>query len=196
MNIFYVYAHYKPTSKVPFYIGKGKNYRAYEIFGRNKYWHNIVNKYGYRIEILHDHLDEVFALWLETMYIACHGRINVGEGTLVNVTDGGEGITGLIHTARSKFNISKHNAKYWAGKSRPELSKKFKGHSVSADTRQKLSDALKGRPLSTKTKLKMKGRIPWNKGKTGMQVSWNKGLTAQTDPRVALNALHKRKEEK
>jgi group I intron endonuclease len=32
---------------------------------------------------------------------------------------------------------------------------------------------------------KFKRRIPWNKGKTGVQVSWNKGLTKETDPRLA-----------
>lgn len=29
-----------------------------------------------------------------------------------------------------------------------------------------------------------KGKIPWNKGKTGLQVAWNKGLTKDTDIRV------------
>ena len=29
-----------------------------------------------------------------------------------------------------------------------------------------------------------KGRIPWNKGKKGHQVAWNKGLTKETDDRV------------
>jgi len=33
-----------------------------------------------------------------------------------------------------------------------------------------------------------KGRIPWNKGKKGVQTSWNKGLTKETDARVMSTA--------
>lgn len=29
-----------------------------------------------------------------------------------------------------------------------------------------------------------KGNIPWNKGKKGLQVAWNKGLTKENDERV------------
>jgi alpha-mannosidase len=31
-----------------------------------------------------------------------------------------------------------------------------------------------------KMKTKLKGRVPWNKGKTGSQVAWNKGLKLKT----------------
>ena len=31
-----------------------------------------------------------------------------------------------------------------------------------------------------KMKAKLKGRVPWNKGKTGSQVAWNKGLKLKT----------------
>ena len=33
----------------------------------------------------------------------------------------------------------------------------------------------KGRKISEEARRKLKGRIPWNKGKKGVQVSWNKG---------------------
>lgn len=38
-----------------------------------------------------------------------------------------------------------------------------------------------------------KGHIPWNKGKKGVQVGWNKGLTKETDSRLALVSSNVRK---
>ncbi|RAZ47421.1 hypothetical protein DP175_03995 [Polynucleobacter paneuropaeus] len=50
---FYTYAHKKPDGSI-FYIGQGstKYKRAYSTKGRNKHWHNVVNKHGYEVEIL------------------------------------------------------------------------------------------------------------------------------------------------
>jgi len=52
---------------------------------------------------------------------------------------------------------------------------------------ENISKALKGRKITDTKVLEnmsnaMKGNIPWNKGKTGMQVAWNKGLTKETSP--------------
>lgn len=91
------------------------------------------------------------------------------------------------HTDETREKIKINNAKYWEGRTRTDISEKFKGHKVTEETRKKLSDKLKGRPLSDETKNKMKGRTPWNKGKQGVQVPWNKGLTTQSDERVKLN---------
>jgi group I intron endonuclease len=104
-----------------------------------------------------------------------------------------KGKKGVIHTDESKKKISENNAKYWKGKKREDLAEKFKGHEVTEETRKKISSKLKGRNLSEKTKQKMKGRIPWNKGKKGVQVAWNKGLTTTTDERVAKNIENKTK---
>ena len=50
------------------------------------------------------------------------------------------------------------------------------------------SPSNKGKPLKKETKEKisnsLKGNIPWNKGIKGKQVSWNKGLTKDTDARM------------
>lgn len=43
-----------------------------------------------------------------------------------------------------------------------------RGKVRSKELRKHLSEILKGRHLSEETKLKMKGRIPWNKGKIGL----------------------------
>lgn len=107
-----------------------------------------------------------------------------------------KGKNGVIHTEETKKKISENNARYWKGKSRKDLSEKFKGHTVTDETRKKISNKLRGRSLSEETKQKMKGKIPWNKGKKGVQTPWNKGLTADADERVANNIENKIKSQK
>lgn len=56
MNIYYVYKHIiKKTGEV-FYVGRGKNNRAWDKNGRNSYWKKITNKYTYIIEIVKEKL--------------------------------------------------------------------------------------------------------------------------------------------
>ena len=45
MENYYVYVHKKPDGKI-FYVGKGKNKRAWSISDRNNLWKKIVSKYG------------------------------------------------------------------------------------------------------------------------------------------------------
>jgi hypothetical protein len=45
---------------------------------------------------------------------------------------------------------------------------------------------------ANKIRNNMKGRTPWNKGKKGLQVGWTKGLTKDTDPRIAKMAEGKK----
>lgn len=53
-----------------------------------------------------------------------------------------------------------------------------KGHEVPQEWREKWRQKFKGRKLSPETIAKLKGRIAWNKGKKGLQVAWNKGISA------------------
>jgi hypothetical protein len=109
-NIFYVYAHYRASGKKKneiFYVGKGYGKRAYTKENRNKYWHNIVNKYDYYVEVLYDNLDEQTSFSLEIATIARYGRKDLKLGPLVNLSDGGEGPSGCIRTQEQKDNISK-----------------------------------------------------------------------------------------
>ena len=72
----------------------------------------MVEKYGYIIDIIHTELEFEEASQLETYYINMFGRIDIGTVNLVNLTNGGEGCVGYIHTNESKNKIKEHWANY------------------------------------------------------------------------------------
>lgn len=86
-----LYIHYRKTDNQIFYVGYGDLERPQDKSGRNKHWHNTVNKYGYEYKILETYLSKDRACELEIIMIAFYGRKDKGLGTLVNQTDGGEG---------------------------------------------------------------------------------------------------------
>lgn len=109
MNNFYIYLHIKSTTGEPFYVGKGKGNRSESKIGRNKYWNNIVNKYGYDVIFLETDLTEEEAFKKEIYWIKRIGRYDLGNGPLVNMTDGGSGgatTIGMKHTQETKDKIS------------------------------------------------------------------------------------------
>ena len=86
-----VYRHIRKDKNEPFYIGIGETEkRAYSKFDRNKYWKNI-SKNGYEVEILFDNLSWEDACEKEKEFIQLYGRKDLTLGTLVNMTDGGDG---------------------------------------------------------------------------------------------------------
>lgn len=89
-NGFYVYLHRKASNGQVFYVGKGLNGRAWTRKNRNRYWHNVVAKHGFIVEIVIEGLQEWAALELEMDYIALYGRKDLGHGELINLTDGGD----------------------------------------------------------------------------------------------------------
>jgi hypothetical protein len=97
MNNFCVYAHTKPDGTI-FYIGKGLKRRSKEVRGRNKYWNNVVNKYGFNIVILADTLTNNEAMYEEIQLIKHFKKF----GSLTNMTDGGEGMTGYKMSEQAK----------------------------------------------------------------------------------------------
>ncbi len=92
----YVYRHIRLDKNEPFYIGIGKHYsRAYKKNDRNSLWKKIANKTDYEIEILFDDLTLGKAKEKEIEFIKLYGRINKKTGILANLTDGGDGCSGL-----------------------------------------------------------------------------------------------------
>ena len=100
-----LYQHIRKTDGVIFYIGIGDKLRPYKSYGRNKYWHNTVKKYGYEIRILVDNLTWKKACELEMLMISFYGRKDLGLGNLVNMTDGGEGTLGSIISNETRKKI-------------------------------------------------------------------------------------------
>jgi hypothetical protein len=96
-NNFYVYAHYKPDGNI-FYIGKGHGGRAWKTSGRGEFWYRTVRKHGgYHIVLLHKQLTEDEAFQKEKEEIEFWGRRKDG-GFLINLTDGGDGVSGYKFT--------------------------------------------------------------------------------------------------
>ena len=85
-----IYRHLKPCGEV-FYIGIGKGKRPYVKSNRSKFWKNVVKKYGYKIEIVYSTTSWEDACELESFLIQLYGRKDLNKGTLVNLTDGGDG---------------------------------------------------------------------------------------------------------
>ena len=101
-----VYRHRRLDTNEVFYIGIGKTkQRAYSKHQRNPHWHNIVNKYGYSVEIVTacDTWEE--ACQIEQYLIKYYGRKDLGLGTLVNMTDGGDGTLNYTHSEEHINNI-------------------------------------------------------------------------------------------
>lgn len=99
----YVYLHRKADTGEVFYVGKGtlrrsmkKPERAYSTAARNGWWRRVADKHGFAVEMVACFIDDVAAQEFECDLIAQYGRANLGQGTLVNLTDGGDGHSGII----------------------------------------------------------------------------------------------------
>lgn len=191
----YVYRHIRLDKNEPFYIGIGKEddgkyVRAYQkgsSRGNSVIWKRIAKKTDYKVEILLDNLEWKEAGAKEIEFIKLYGRIDRGTGTLANLTDGGDGNLGLVHSEEALKKISeasKNRRGNWIckkmseeSKAKMSLSKKGKTHIGHPMSDKAKADLIKrnignkhhlGKKHTEETKKKMsesmKGRIPYNKG--------------------------------
>ncbi len=114
---YYVYKYVDPTTNTPFYIGKGQGDRyIYHLKNlndnTNPHKTNKIKKLlneGYVpiINLIKTGLTETQSFELEKKLIKKYGRIDLGDGCLVNLSDGGEGQSGWVPTEEYKNNMSK-----------------------------------------------------------------------------------------
>lgn len=144
---------YMDQDNQPFYIGKGKGNRwrpcnhSYNN-SANPFLKRKIRKVGVdniKIHFLHENLTEEEAFHWEKYWIKYIGRRDLKEGSLVNLTDGGEGDSGRICSLkhRQKIGVANRGKSAWN-----------KGVPHTKEQKQKLSEnsARKGLPA-------------WNKGK-------------------------------
>jgi hypothetical protein len=156
---FYVYIYLDPRkpgnfkyneyefNHEPFYVGKGKNKRAWLLKRHpDKMLQRKLNKFTPIILLTKNKFSEVLALKIESALISKIGRSDLKEGPLANLTNGGEGTSGYIMTEDHKNKIIKSR----------------KGYKHSEETKRKIGESNKGKIISEEQKKnqsnKMKGR--------------------------------------
>ncbi len=172
MNNHYVYIYSDPVTNEPFYVGKGKDNRMFShlyeakvlVKGKKANWLKI-NKirkiqriYGKDpdINIYKDNLTEIKAFELEKKLIVEFGRKDLNGGTLLNLSEGGEGITGF----KPSPNTLKKLSLAFSGANNPMYGKRGKlapwwGKHHTEETKRKISQGNKGKIVSEESKQKM-----------------------------------------
>ena len=152
----YLYRHIRLDTSEPFYIGIGSDNnftRAYTNRNRNKYWKNIIKKTPYEVEILLNNLTWEEACAKEKEFITLYGRKDLKTGLLCNLTNGGEGVLGLICSNESRLKM--RNSQLGKKQSIEQIEKRaaklrgsgnyWYGKKFSDQYKKKLSDAKKGK---------------------------------------------------
>lgn len=156
-----VYFHINPLKNEVFYVGIGNLKRPFSKLGRSKYWYRTVSKYGYIVDVIHTNLTWEEACKLEIFYIKWFGRKDLHLGTLCNLTNGGDGKSGMLVTSLTREKQSNsHKGRSFSIESRLKISNSNKGKLRKLETRIKNSIASKNRSVEHKNKIYIHIRKP------------------------------------
>jgi len=161
---YYLYRHIRTDINLPFYIGIGtihfSNYefntdinkykRAYDKNKRSKFWKSIVNKTEYTVEILFESTNKTIIENKEREFIKLYGKRYDKTGLLVNLNDGGIGLTGRLHSEETKKKMSESRKGKISG---------MKGKKHLEESKKLISEKHKNKKLSTEHKEILKNRM-------------------------------------
>ena len=154
-RIFYVYVIFR-LNGVPCYVGKGKG---------NRWKHHHKKAYNPHLRRIYEHangelpivkvreyLTNAEAIDTEIAIIAAIGRELDGSGPLVNITLGGDGLTGWVPSPETRAKIGKGNSgKTASAATRLLMSLASKGRPKTEDHKRKIGAAQKGKVISPET---------------------------------------------
>ena len=216
--LFYAYIHVRPGADAngAFYVGKGHGRRSHDFQRRNLHHQRIINKYGAEnIDVARvECSDEEIAFDLERGLIKCFRRMGV---EIANLTEGGEGVSGLRHSETSRAAMSatrkgrshREETKAKMSAARGGQNNAFFGRQHSEETKQKISEAKKAQPnyywagktrsdevrkkISESLKGKTLGRKMSNEARENMSAAQKlvKRRPASAETRVKLSAAVK-----
>lgn len=160
---FYTYFHCRADDGRVFYVGKGSEHerRAYSRKGRSPFWHRTAAKHGLVVHVAARFEDEKEAFEHERFLIQCFRDL---QEPLANLTDGGEGPTGLRHGPETRKRLSEVQK---GRKRTPEqvaaTSAGNRGQKRTLEQRTRMAQAQIGRECKPETKEKLRAI---NRGKT------------------------------
>ena len=177
MAVYYTYAYLRKDG-TPYYIGKGKERRAWE-----KHQKGIsVPKNPSRILVLKSSLSEEAAFRHEVYMIAILGRKDLGTGILHNKTDGGEGASGRVFSADTKKLLSSLKK----GVPQPWVSERMKGDG----NPMKNSEAVeKNREAQRKLRWFTNDEGKIFRSPESLDTSWKPGYLSEPGMNVFLNSI-------
>lgn len=142
-----VYQHIRLDTNEVFYVGISSNYRrAYEkAYRRNIVWGRITKKTDYKVEIIAEDLSWDEACKIEIQLIEKIGRLDLGKGSLANLTNGGDGSINRIQTEKEKIKRANSiRGLKRTDETKQKISLAHLGKVFSKETLQKMSDSHKG----------------------------------------------------
>jgi hypothetical protein len=166
----YLYRHIRLDTNEVFYVGIGTYLkRCFDRTRRNRFWKNIISKTKYRVDVIFEDIPREEAIIKEIEFIALYGRRDLGLGTLVNLTDGGD--SGGGEQNKGRVFTSEHIQKLkdackfkppMTKDTREKISKSKMGHIVTEETRKKISLINKGlKKESWSEEQKIKNKNYW-----------------------------------